>query len=132
MVEHCPISEDQLSLLTVSTGLRIPMGFISPETFPLRSLGPFIRDVVAPDIYHGKGFAVLRGIPVQQYTENENSIIHAGLASWLGRLRGRQDKSGNLVVRHIKDVASANVDIPIGTAQYTCRPAIFTGQTNLD
>lgn len=108
------------------------MGFISPETFPLRSLGPFIRDVVAPDIYHGKGFAVLRGIPVQQYTENENSIIHAGLASWLCRLRGRQDKSGNLVVRHIKDVASAKVDIPIGTAQYTCRPAIFTGQTNLD
>ncbi|KAG5754384.1 hypothetical protein H9Q70_002964 [Fusarium xylarioides] len=90
-----------------------------PETFHLPTLGPFIRDIVAMDIYHGKGFAVLRGIPVHKYSDQENTIIHVGLASWLGRLRGRQDKLGNLVIRHIKDVTSTGTGIPIGTAQYT-------------
>lgn len=101
------------------------MGFISPETFPLPTLGPFIRDVVANDIYHGKGFAVLRGIPVQKYSDQENTIIHTGLASWLGRLRGRQDKSGNLVVRHIKDVTDSGAGLSIGTAQYTCQSILL-------
>lgn len=100
--------------------MRIPNGYLSPETFPLPTLGPFIRDKIALDIYHGKGFAVLRGIPVHKYTEEENTVIHVGLASWLGRMRGLQDKDGNLVVRHIKDVAAIKPDIPIGTAQYTC------------
>lgn len=113
------------SAMRAFQGLRIPMGFISPETFHLPTLGPFIRDIVAMDIYHGKGFAVLRGIPVHKYSDQENTIIHVGLASWLGRLRGRQDKLGNLVIRHIKDVTSTGTGIPIGTAQYTSDSQAF-------
>ncbi|RWA12638.1 hypothetical protein EKO27_g2470 [Xylaria grammica] len=113
------------SALRMFRGMRIPNGYLSPETFPLPTLGPVIRDEIALDIYHGKGFAVLRGIPAHKYTEEENTVIHVGLASWLGRLRGLQDKDGDLVVRHIKDVAAIKPNIPIGTAQYTSNARAF-------
>jgi hypothetical protein len=92
------------------------MGLIAPETFPLSTLGPFIRDTVANEIYNGRGFAVLRGIPVDWYDQMENAIIHTGLCAWLGRLRGRQDPTSDIVFRHIKDLSSQGAT---GTAQYT-------------
>ena len=112
---------DRVSYHLQKTGLHVPLGFLSPETFPLPALGPCIREIAANDIYSGRGFAVLRGIPVDGYTDLENTIIHAGVASWLGRLRGLQDEArgGSCVVRHIKDVTAAAPHLAIGTAQFT-------------
>jgi len=75
-----------------------------------------IKDTISRQIYSGRGFAVLRGIPVDKYDKVENAIVWAGLCSWLGRLRGRQDPNSNIVLRHIVDLSAKGV---IGTAQYT-------------
>ena len=95
------------------------MGLISPDTFPLPTLGSLIKDIIAKEIYQGRGFAILRGIPVKHYTRVQNIIVHAGLSSWLGHLRGRQDPNSNVVFRHIISLVQSGADKSIGTAQYT-------------
>ena len=59
------------------TGLNKPMGYINRETFPLPNLGPRLYNL-AKELYTGRGFFVLRIIPVDRYTRAQLAIIYAG------------------------------------------------------
>jgi len=106
------------------TGLGLDFGFITPETFPLPSLHGRLR-AVSEDIHNVRGFAVLRGIPVDRYDRRENVAIFAGLSSHVGRQRARQDhnfdgKPAAVVISHITDLRSAQSGkAVIGSPAYT-------------
>lgn len=53
------------------------MGYISRETFPLPKLSPVLYGL-AKELYTGRGFFVLRTIPVDNYTRAQLAIIYAG------------------------------------------------------
>ncbi|KAG6846235.1 hypothetical protein H0H93_015136, partial [Arthromyces matolae] len=61
-------------------GLNKPLGHISTSTFPLPTLGPILADL-SRELHTGRGFFVLRTIPVESYTREENAIIYAGVSS---------------------------------------------------
>lgn len=53
------------------------MGYISNDTFPLPTLSTILVSL-ANELYSGRGFFVLRTIPVDKYTRSDLAIIYAG------------------------------------------------------
>ncbi|KAJ7826660.1 hypothetical protein B0H13DRAFT_1736488 [Mycena leptocephala] len=107
------------------TRLDKPLGFIARETFPLPTLSPELRNL-AEVLYNGRGFFVLREIPIDKYSRRELAIVYAGISSHVGSGRGRQDGT-NAVLAHIKDlrVSHAHEKGGIGNAAYTTDKQVF-------
>jgi hypothetical protein len=74
---------------------------LSPASFPLPSLGRFLREVLH-ELLEGRGFVLLRGLPVERMTREAQAIAYLGLGSWLGRFRS-QNAKGHLL-GHVKDL----------------------------
>jgi len=79
----------------------LPMTEISPGSFPLPALGKTLGAILA-ELLEGRGFAMLRGFPVDRYSREEQAIAYLGLGSWLGRARS-QNAKGHLL-GHVKDL----------------------------
>jgi len=102
-----------------------PLGFINKETFPLPTLSPELWKL-AEVLYSGRGFFVLREIPIDKYSRRELAIVYAGISSHVGSGRGKQDGT-NAVLAHIKDlrVSHAHEKGGIGNAAYTTDKQVF-------
>lgn len=57
---------------------------ITPETFPLPTLGSFFVDL-GEELLHGRGFLLLRGLPRERYSLDDIGLIYYGLGVHLGR-----------------------------------------------
>jgi hypothetical protein len=106
-------------------GLGLPFGLISTTTFPLPTLGPKLKGL-SHELHAGRGFFVLRTIPVESYSKSDNVLIYAGVSSYIAGARGLQDgKYG--VLSHIKDLAPLfkNPKERIGGPAYTTDKQVF-------
>ncbi len=74
---------------------------ISPRDFPLPGLGPVLAALLG-ELLEGRGFAMLRGLPVERYTREEQAIAYMGIGAHLGRPRS-QNAKGHLL-GHVKDL----------------------------
>jgi hypothetical protein len=79
----------------------VPMEEISPASFPLPALGPALKAVLA-EMLEGRGFAMLRGFPVERYSRDEQAIAYLGVGAWFGSARS-QNAKGHLL-GHVKDL----------------------------
>jgi hypothetical protein len=98
--------------------LKKPLGCIKPSTFPLPTLRPVLRSL-SYDIHFGRGFTVLRGLRIDDYTREENIIIYVGVSSHIGPDRGRQDdkldgKPADVVLTHIIDLTNTYLQDIVG------------------
>lgn len=88
----------------------VPLADISPASFPLPAFGPVLRAILGEPL-EGRGFVMLRGLPVKRYSREEQAIAYMGIGSWLGRPRS-QNAKGHLL-GHVKDlgldIGEANV-----------------------
>lgn len=103
---------------------------MSQETFPLPELSTLLRKQ-AEILHDGRGFFVLRGLQVDRYTIEENTIIYAGVSSYIGSSRGRQDSKlvdgvrKSSMLNHIKDLSQTSVSDRIGAPAYTTDKQVF-------
>ncbi|KXN87804.1 hypothetical protein AN958_08120 [Leucoagaricus sp. SymC.cos] len=104
-------------------GLNLPFGYISRETFPLPSLGDQLRKL-SRELHYGRGFFVLRTIPVESYSREDNVLIYAGVSAYIANVRGLQDKNGG-VLSHIKDLTRTVDNRAIGGPAYTTDKQVF-------
>jgi len=74
---------------------------IRKESFALPRLGPVLRGILA-ELLEGRGFILLRGLPVARMTRREQAAAYLGLGSWLGAFRS-QNAKGHLL-GHVKDL----------------------------
>ncbi len=86
---------------------NITIADITPEVFPLPSLNRKIEGLYR-DLIHGRGFAVVRGLPTERYSEYEASIIFFGLGCHLGHARS-QNAQGD-VLGHVRDLGMSSAD----------------------
>jgi len=96
---------------------NLPLGLLSPATFPLSSFSKELQRQ-ARILHSGRGLFVLRGLP--EYPGRlENTISYVGVESHIGTTRGIQDPNG-AVLAHIIDLSSQtnNTNI-IGSPAYT-------------
>lgn len=113
--------------------LNIPLGQISPETFPLPQLHAELRKL-SDELHAGHGFFVIRGLDVDKYSRQENIIIYVGISSHIAGQRGRQDskfngKPADVVLTHIKDLSSGQEKGAIGSPAYTTDKQVFHTDT---
>ncbi|KAF7194673.1 Taurine hydroxylase-like protein SAT17 [Pseudocercospora fuligena] len=106
-----------------------PLGFINQETFPLPTLHATLRRF-SDEIHNGRGFKVLRGLPVTKHTRRENVIIYAGVSSHVADIRGRQDtehdgKPVDVVLNHVKNMTMTVDSSKIGAPAFTNEKQVF-------
>ncbi|GKT95330.1 tfdA family taurine catabolism dioxygenase [Colletotrichum tofieldiae] len=109
--------------------LKKPLGEIGQETFPLPNLHKTLR-AISDEIHNGHGFKVVRGVPVDKYSREENVIIYAGVSSHVAPIRGRQDNQfqgepADVVLAHIKDLTKVVDAHRIGAPAYTTEKQVF-------
>ncbi|KZP02489.1 Clavaminate synthase-like protein [Athelia psychrophila] len=105
-------------------GLDKPLGLVSQATFPLPTLGPVLSGI-ARELHGGRGFSVLRGIPVDAYSREEVVIIYIGVSSYVGNLRAVQDDNTGGMLAHIKDLSAVYDARAIGSPAYTTDKQVF-------
>ncbi|KAG6829271.1 hypothetical protein H0H92_005091 [Tricholoma furcatifolium] len=102
--------------------LNLSFGHISKGSFPLPTLGNALSKL-AHELHSGRGFFVLRAIPVDSYSSEDNVLIYAGVSSYVAPTRGLQDKNGG-VLSHIKDLTKTQSGL-IGGPAYTTDKQVF-------
>jgi hypothetical protein len=89
----------------VDAQLEIPA--IRRDDFPLPSLGPRLRQML-DEVLNGRGFVLIRGLPVGRLSELEAAIAFFGLGAHLGGARS-QNAQGH-VLGHVKDLGLSSRD----------------------
>ena len=74
---------------------------LSPANFSLPTLGPALRALLH-ELLEGRGFVLLRGLPVQSWSRERQALAYLGIGAWLGRFRS-QNAKGHLL-GHVKDL----------------------------
>eukprot|EP00884_Botryococcus_braunii_P012117 jgi/Botrbrau1/20906/Bobra.0135s0037.1 len=71
------------------------------EEFPLPTLGP-VLERIREEVRVGRGFALLRGLPVDRWTRRQAVVAYWGIALYWGNVRS-QNKKGH-IIGHVKNI----------------------------
>jgi hypothetical protein len=80
---------------------------ISVADFPLPTLGPRLGHLL-DEVLNGRGFVLIRALPVARWSKREAAIAFLGIGVHLGRLR-TQNAAGHLL-GHVKDLGRSSKD----------------------
>jgi hypothetical protein len=97
--------ESALRPLAADPGRNIAR--LTTADFPLPTLGPRLK-AVSREVMQGRGFALMRGLPVQRWSLREAAIAFLGLGSHIGSARS-QNARGH-VLGHVKDMGLSSAD----------------------
>ncbi|MFN4088483.1 MAG: TauD/TfdA family dioxygenase [Alphaproteobacteria bacterium] len=123
---HIAELEDALRA-TQARGLDIAQ--IGRADFPLPGLGPELLKI-EDEIVNGRGFVLIRGIPVERYTIEEAARIYYGIGTWLGNARSQNAKGH--VLGHVRDLGlSAEKDPNVRIYQTTERQTYHTDSCDI-
>ncbi|KAH6610518.1 hypothetical protein Trco_000538 [Trichoderma cornu-damae] len=86
--------------------LELDGDLVTPDTFPLPTVGPNVLNRMRRDLYQGNGFALLRGLDSKQYSVEDMTTIYLGVQAHIANRCGRQDKKGNMLVHIVADSTS--------------------------
>ena len=75
--------------------------------FPLPNLGPRLA-AIRDELLNGRGFSLVRGLPVRRWGPRDSAIAFVGLGAHIGRARS-QNAMGHLL-GHVRDVGLSSAD----------------------
>lgn len=61
---------------------------VNADIFPLPTLGPHLK-AISKSLHEGPGFALVRGLDIEKYSDEDVMIIFLGLGSYIGCQRGK-------------------------------------------
>ena len=96
---------------------------ITRADFPLPTFGPAL-DRMRDELLNGRGFVLLRGLPVEGRPIAESAIAYWGIGSYLGSPRSQNAKGH--VLGHVRDLGLATEDPNVRTYQTTERQHFHT------
>jgi hypothetical protein len=85
---------------------------ISPASFALPHLAPRLAGILH-ELLEGRGFVLMRGLPIERWSREETAIAYMGIGSYFGRPRS-QNAKGHLL-GHVKDLG---VDVTDPSVRY--------------
>lgn len=100
-----------------------PIMEIGREDFALPSLGPELAGIL-DELLDGRGFVLMRGLPVERYTREEVARIYWGLGAHLGRAVS-QNAKGHLL-GHVRNLDKDTQDPAVRIYQTTERQTYHT------
>ena len=74
---------------------------ITEAEFPLPTLGPLLA-AIRHETLHGRGFALIRGVPVADYSDREAAVAFWGIGTHLGEAVSQNGKGH--VLGHVQDL----------------------------
>jgi len=80
---------------------------LTPADFPLPTLAPHLTRVI-DELLHGRGFVLLRGLPVARWGTHLSAVAFYGLGAHIGRPR-TQNAQGHLL-GHVRDLGLRSGD----------------------
>jgi len=80
---------------------------IKSDDFPLPTLAPRL-DRLLDEVVNGRGFVLIRALPVQRWTQRQAAIAFLGIGVHLGALR-MQNADGHLL-GHVRDLGRSSQD----------------------
>lgn len=83
------------------------LSHISPDIFPLPTFGPRLQRLLS-EVLGGRGFVLIRHLPVERWGNRQSEIAFLGIGSHLGSLRS-QNADGHLL-GHVKDLGRSSHD----------------------
>lgn len=75
---------------------------LKPQDFPLPTLGSKLKSRVDDEVLNGRGFLLLRGLPVERWSIHESATAFFGLGAHLGSARSQNGKGH--VLGHVQDL----------------------------
>ena len=122
-----PFSIEELAEIDAATSAVLGRGIditeIKKEDFPLPNLGPRL-DALRQELLHGRGFVLLRGLPVMDYTIKQAAVAYYGLGMHFG-ISLPQNAKGH-VLGHVKDLGFDHTDPSVRIYQTTVRQTYHT------
>jgi hypothetical protein len=87
---------------------QVDIATITAKDFPLPTLAPRLKARVDGEVLNGRGFILLRGLPVESWTMRESATAYFGLGTHLGSARSQNGKGH--VLGHVQDLGLASND----------------------
>ena len=112
---------DLESAATHFQSLGIDVGEISRETFPLATFGAHIAGL-KQTLLSGVGLEVLRGLPIENYSQAFCATIFCGIGAHIGSTRS-QNADGH-ILGHVRDIG-ADANDPNSRIYQTCERQTF-------
>src|SRR5499426_219642 len=108
-IEH--LSETEISEVERATkplaGAQVDIASIRRADFQLPTLAPRLQRIL-DDTLNGRGFALIRSMPVERWTKLESAIAFFGIGAHIGAARPQNAKGHAL--GHVKDLGLASSD----------------------
>ncbi|HYD99782.1 MAG TPA: TauD/TfdA family dioxygenase [Alphaproteobacteria bacterium] len=101
---------------------------IRAADFPLPTLGPRLRRLL-PELLDGRGFALLRGLPVGRWSIRESATAFFGLGAHLGSARSQNAKGH--VLGHVRDLGLSSGDPNVRIYQTRERQTFHTDSCDI-
>jgi Taurine catabolism dioxygenase TauD, TfdA family len=101
---------------------------IVSEDFPLPTLSLRLRKLV-DEVLNGRGFVLLRALPVETWTKLESAVAFFGIGTHIGRARP-QNAQGHLL-GHVKDLGKSSADPAVRIYQTSERQTYHTDSADV-
>lgn len=106
-VTAAEIAEVEAATERVSARPDLNVAALRAADFPLPVLGGRLRRLRG-DVLHGRGFALLRGLPVAEWTPRQAAIAFLGIGAHFGSARSQNAKGH--VLGHVRDMGLSSSD----------------------
>jgi len=101
---------------------------VTRAEFPLPTLGP-VLDGLRHDVLNGRGFVLLRGLPVESHDIAYNAAAYWGIGTYFGNARS-QNAKGHLL-GHVRDMGLSSKDPNVRIYQTTERQNFHTDSCDI-
>lgn len=96
---------------------------LTPARFPLPTLGPALAEMRA-ELLAGRGFSLIRGLPIERYSPVQRAAIFMGIGAHLGNARSQNAKGH--VLGHVCDLGLSSRDPNVRIYQTSERQTFHT------
>jgi hypothetical protein len=101
---------------------------IGKHNFELPQLGKYLTQV-RDDILHGRGFTVIRGLPVERYSIEQTAAAFLGIGAYFGKPVSQNGKGH--ILGHVKDLGRSIDDPSARIYQTTHRQTFHTDSVDI-
>ena len=126
------LSDEEIAEIIAATDAfdarALPIATMTPDDFPLPTLGPKL-DQVHEELLRGRGFVLLRGLPVSVLSARKRAIAYFGIGRHLGRAVS-QNAMGHLL-GHVIALGRTNDDHTARTYQTRDRQFFHSDSADL-
>jgi hypothetical protein len=102
---------------------------ITARDFPLPHLAPLLKARTRDEVLNGRGFLLIRGLPVERWSLRKSATAYFGLGAHLGSARSQNGKGH--VLGHVQDLGLDAADPNVRIYQTNARQTFHTDSCDI-